>query len=199
MTHENSITFIKDCIRKISETFSKNPDIYFCESDLQSDLFALLAEKLNKEVEIKNTFMWGTDKPKNLRKVSTRKLHSELLLPEGRIDLAVLDLDRTVFTVNANGHNPGIRIKDGNHIFIEIKASRTSRSSIPSKNRWYKLIISDIEKLNKYTNQCYMLCFDFSHILNEHEISSIHDQANNNIEFHYIKNNNPVSYIDINN
>ncbi|QII13677.1 hypothetical protein KsCSTR_42980 [Candidatus Kuenenia stuttgartiensis] len=66
--------------------------------------------------------------------------------------------------------------------------------SITSKNRWYKLIMSDIEKLNRYTNQCIMLCFDFEHLLSEMEISSIRGKANKNIEFSYIKSRHGSNY-----
>jgi hypothetical protein len=119
-----------------------------------------------------------------------------LLLPEGRIDLAIIDVENTVFAVNSKGKNPGFRVQEGNHIFIELKSSRTSRSSITSKNEWKKLILSDIEKLNKYSNSCHMLCFDYSHILNDEEVSFIHNQTNKNVELHYIKRIGSMSYID---
>ncbi len=187
MEINDSIILVRECVTKISDSFYRNADIYFSESDLQSNLFALLLDKFNVEDELKRTFVWGTDKPKKVKKIITCRLHSELLLPEGRIDLAVLDLEKTVFAVNSKGHNPGIRVEKGNHIFIEIKASRTSRSSITSKNRWHKLILADIKKLNRYTNQCFMICFDYENLLGEKEISSIRNEANKNIEVHYIK------------
>lgn len=193
MEINDSIILVRECITKISDIFYRNSNIYFSESDLQSNLFALLLEKFDAKDELK-TFVWGTDNPKKVKKVITRKLHSELLLPEGRIDLAVLDLEKTVFAVNSKGRNPGIRVEKGNHIFIEIKASRTNRSSITSKNRWYELILSDIEKLNRYTSQCFMLCFDYEHLLGENEISSIRDNANNNVDLHYIKSCHGSSY-----
>jgi hypothetical protein len=194
MQLNDSIILVRECIAKISDIFYRNSDIYFSESDLQSNLFALLLEKFDVEDEIKKPFVWGTDNPKKVKKVITRKLHSELLLPEGRIDLAVLDLEKTVFAVNSKGRNPGIRVEEGNHIFIEIKASRTSRSSITSKNRWYELILSDIEKLNRYTSQCFMLCFDYGHLLGEKEVSSIREKVNKNIELYYIKSGHGSSY-----
>ena len=101
-----------------------------------------------------------------------------------------------LFAVNSKGRNPGIRINNGNHIFIEIKASRTSRSSITSKSKWNKLILSDIEKLNKYKNPCFMICFEYEHILDENEIASIQEKANSNIEFHYIKSCYENNYFD---
>ena len=186
MEIKDTVTIVKDCVEKLSDDFHNNPNIYFCESDLQSSLFSLLLEKLDTRCSIKQTFVWGTFKPKKVQKIITRSVHSELLLPEGRIDLAVLDLEKIVFAVNSKGHNPGIRIEEGNHIFIEIKASRTSRSSITSKKQWQKLILADIEKLNKYKHQCLMLCFDFENLFGEMEISSIRDKTNKNIELYYV-------------
>lgn len=199
MKTNKSIKLVRECIEKISDDFYRNSYIYFCESDLQSYLFTLLLEKFNREGELKSTFVWGTDNPKKVKKIITRRLHSELLLPEGRVDLAILDLDSTIFAVNSKGRNPGIEIVDGNHIFIEIKASRTSRSSISSKNRWKKLILSDIEKLNRYTNRCFMLCFDYEHLLDEQKIASIRNKANRNIEIYYIKSCYKDNYFDLSN
>lgn len=187
MEINENILLARECIKKVSDNFYRNADIYFSEADLQADLFGLLLEKFDMENELNRTFVWGTDNPRKVRKVITRRIHSELLLPEGRIDLAILDLEKIVFAVNSKGRNPGIRVEEGKHIFIEIKASRTSRSSITSKNKWYKLILTDIEKLNRYTNQCIMLCFDYGHLLGETEISSIRNKANKNIELYYVK------------
>jgi hypothetical protein len=186
MKSNNCIEKVKNCIEIISRKFYENSNIYFSEYDLQSCLFALLLARFDKEYEIE-TCVWGTDKPKKVRTIITRRLHSELLLPEGRIDLAILDLDKVNFAVNSKGRNPGIRISEGNHIFIEIKSSRTNRSSIGSKHRLKTLILSDVRKLNKYKNKCFMLFFDFENFLNENEIESIRKKANKNIELHYIK------------
>lgn len=194
MKINENIIHVRECIKKVSDIFYRNPDIYFNEADLQSNLFALLLERFDVENELKNTFVWGTNNPKKIRKVISCRIHSELLLPEGRIDLAILDLEKAKFAVNSKGRNAYIQIEEGNHIFIELKASRTNRSSITSKNRWYKLILSDIEKLNRYTNQCIMLCFDFEHLLSEMEISSIRGKANKNIEFFYIKSSHGGNY-----
>jgi len=177
---------VRACIESLSRKFYENSNAYFSESDLQSYLFALLLAKFDEECELE-TYVWGTDKPKKVRTIITRKLHSELLLPEGRIDLAILDLGKVNFAVNSKGRNPGIRVSEGNHVFIEIKASRTSRSSITSKRRWEKLILSDVEKLNKYNNKCFMLCFDFENILDDNDLAAIRNIANENIELHHIR------------
>jgi len=186
MNITNSVAQIKNCIDEISSSFHDTSYLFFNESDLQSYLFSLLLKDFNAEYEL-NTSVWGTDKPKKVNKIITRRLHSEFLLPDGRVDLAVLDLNAARFAVNSKGRNPGIRINKGNHAFIEIKASQTSRSII-SKSQWKKLIIKDIYKLNKYENISFMLCFDYSNILNENEIELIRQKANVNVELHYIKN-----------
>lgn len=195
LSMKNNLSFTRECIHNLSENFRINPDLYFNESDLQSCLFALLLKKFNGENEINNINVWGTDKKKKVRTVSTRKLHSELLLPEGRIDLAVLEIENIRFAVNSRGRNPGFQVEEGNHIFIEIKASRTNRSNISSKNRWYKLIASDIEKLNKYTNKCFMLCFDFNLLLGDWEVSSLKEKAHENIEIFYFQTDKSTNYI----
>ena len=68
MKNNNSIKLVRECISKISDCFYRNAYTYFCESDLQSYLFALLLEKFGEEKELKRTFVWGTDKPKKVKK-----------------------------------------------------------------------------------------------------------------------------------
>jgi len=194
MKENDDIALVKECIDKISVNFRKNADIYFNESDLQNSLFVLLLEKFNTEVDLKNISVWGTDKPMSVRKVTTRRLHSELLLPEGRIDLAILDVGNTFLAVNSKGHNPGFRIEKGNHIFIEIKASRTSRSSITSRKKWRHLILSDVTKLKRYENPCFLLCFDFNQLLNSREVASIQKKAKKNIKVIYVQNDKCNNY-----
>ncbi len=191
---KNDILFIRKCIENLYRNFYENAEIYFCESDLQSELFALLLKYFGDEEEISNVFNWGPSKNKPIRNVNTRRLHSELLLPEGRIDLAVLDLKKIFFAINSKGRNPGFRIEEGNHIFVEIKASRTNRSAVTSKNTWYKLILSDIEKLNRYSHKCFLLCFDFNTLLDKGRISSLHEKVKRNTELLYFQNNKSVNY-----
>jgi translation initiation factor IF-1 len=195
MKNDNSIKYVIKCVEKISDIFSKNEFIFFSESDLQSYLFSLLLEKFYDKFELE-TFVWGTDKPKKVKKIFTGRLHSEFLLPNGRIDLAILDIANVKFSVNSKGRNSGFRINDGNHIFIEIKASQTSRSSITSKNKWTQLIISDIEKLNSFQNPCFMVCFEYEQLLDTHEIELIQQKANSNVKFYYIKSSFENSYFE---
>lgn len=179
------IEIIKNLLSDFSEIFWVKPDMFFNESDIQSELYSKLRRNFGRETQFDNVFVYGTDKPKKHRKIPTQRLHSELLLPEGRIDLAILDLENTYLALNSRGKYGGLRIYDGQHIFFEIKASQTSRSRISSKNQWKKSIIKDIEKLNKYKHQCYSLCFDFSGLLEEHEIESMKESANINVEVLY--------------
>ena len=63
---KKNLSFIRKCIRNLSENFRTNPDLYFNESDLQSYLFVLLLKKFNGENEINNINVWGTDKKRRL-------------------------------------------------------------------------------------------------------------------------------------
>ena len=153
------IIFIREKIAVLAERFNTNPILFFNEADLQTELFTLLLEKNNSQKEISNVYMWGTQKKKPLKRIFTKRVHSELLLPEGRIDLAVLDLDNVTFAVNSKGNFGHIQLRAGNHVVIEIKASRTNRSSITSKPQWSRLLTSDIFKLNKYVHPCFLCLF----------------------------------------
>lgn len=158
----------------------------------------MLLKRYDKEEEIKNIFVWGTRRSRTTRKVFSRRLHSELLLPEGRIDLAVLDLDNVRFAVNSKGRYGHIQLQKGNHIFIEIKASRTNRSCISSKNRWFKSILSDIKKLKyhsqKYAHHCFIACFDFSSLLDDDSVTSLKKQTNKNVELLYFRDDKENNY-----
>lgn len=185
---KESISYIRKCIAEINNRFCQYPSLFFNESDIQSELFALLLKKFGNKTEIKNTSVWGTNKIKKTKKCFTKKLHSELLLPNGRIDIVILDLDSIRFAMNSQGNFGYIQLEDGNHIFIEIKASRTNRSNISSKKKWYDLIASDIKKLNQYTHPCFILCFDFKNILDKTMINSLEKITKKNVELVYLKN-----------
>jgi hypothetical protein len=161
MNYPVTLQFTKECLFKIQENFRKNPSIYFNESDIQSDLYSMLSEKFRKPIHIQKTWMWGTNKQKPIRPIFTRKVHSELLLPCGRIDLAILDVNNTKFALNSRGEFGHIQLEKGEHIFIEIKSSRTNRSKISSKRVWKNLILKDIEKLDK--SSCEYSCKCFCH------------------------------------
>lgn len=182
------LTFVKDNIVTLGKKFESNPALFFNESDLQSELFARLLLRYNNEVKIPNPFVWGTNNPKPAKIVYSRRLHSELLLAEGRIDLAVLDLNNVTFAINSKGRFGHIQIESGKHIFIEIKCSRTNRSSITSRQKWFSLITGDIKKLRRYKHPCFMVCFDFNSLLDNSRISKLQKSVAANLELLYFTN-----------
>jgi len=185
MNHEDTLKFIRECISKVQEKFQKYPTLYLNESDIQSDLFSMLSIKLGEPIRINKIFMWGTSEKKPNKPIFSMRIHSELLLPEGRIDLAILDLKNTKSAMNSRGRYGYISIEQGNHIFIEIKSSRTNRSKITSRNKWKELILKDIDKLNKYSYPCFLLCFDFRDLLKSDDILFLNKKAKENVELVY--------------
>lgn len=176
---------IEECIDHLGKSFSDSSALYFSESDLQSELFSLLLHALPSEAIISNKSVWGTQKTPLVRPCISRALHSELHLPEGRIDLAVLDLARVAMHVNSRGRFGHIQLQPGGHVFVEIKASRSNRSQVTSKPAWFKSIHSDIVKLNRYKHLCFLLCFDFSGILSVQDIENLKAEANRNVTIRY--------------
>jgi hypothetical protein len=178
-------TIVEECIDRLCKNFSDNSLLYFSESDLQSELFSLLLHELPLDTMIPNISVWGTQRAPAVRPCISRTLHTELHLPEGRIDLAVLDLAWVTMSVNSRGRFGHIQLRDGGHVFIEVKASRSNRSQVTSKPAWVKSIRSDIIKLNRYTHLCFLLCFDFSGMLTEKEIEALKTGANQNVTIRY--------------
>jgi hypothetical protein len=181
------IALTRKTIQELGDRFRASPARFFNESDLQSELFTLLLEEYGNEEEMTDTRVWGTDKPRPLKKAFTRPLHSELLLPQGRIDLAILDLKKVTFAVNSRGRYGHIQLQRGKHIFIEIKASRTNRSYISSRKRWVGQLASDINKLNHYSHACFLACFDFNLHLDDAAIARLKESARENIELLYFR------------
>lgn len=182
-------SIVREFIDELLASVRSNPISYFSESDLQSELFCRLLKRMKKKEEIKNIFVWGTDNPKKVIPIFSRRVHSELLLPDGRIDIAVLDLENVKFGINSKGKFGYVQLEPGQHIFIEIKASRTNRSEVTSRNQWIKLIANDFEKLKKYTHQCYLLCFDFNRLLDDVAVTSLTQKASRNVEVFYVRDN----------
>lgn len=183
----STLSHVRECISNLQEQFLACPFLYFNESDLQSQLYALLLKHFDEKKEITNVSVWGTDNPKPTSKCLSRRLHSELLLYNGRVDLAILDLDNVRFAMNSRGRFGHIQVQEGSHVFIELKASRTNRSNISSKNVWLKLILSDIEKLNQYKHPCFMLSFDFNKLLDDSALSLLKKRAHKNVEVVYAR------------
>ena len=183
----HTLRLVRESIEELKQVVIANPVMYFGESDIQSELFSILLARFNTEEEIKKVFVWGTNSPKTPQMVFSRRLHSELLLPNGRIDLAILDLDNVRMGINSKGRFGHIQIEPGRHVFIEIKASRTNRSSISSRNRWVQLISADINKLRAYSHPCFILCFDFNRLLDGDAVSTLLQGTPENIEVSYVR------------
>jgi len=179
------LTVVRESIVTLSDKFKSNADIFLNESDLQSELFTLLLSAYGEKVAIQNISVWGTNAPKKTKAVYTRRLHSELCVPEGQIDLAILDLEHVRLAINSKYHFGHIQLEDGNHIFIEIKCSRTNRSSITSRNRWVGLIRKDVNKLCRYSHPCFLVCFDFSFGLDNKTIAKLQKSCSPNLELFY--------------
>lgn len=139
---------------------------------------------------MKNIFVWGTQKQLHTKPLISYRVHSELLLERDRIDLAVLDLPNARFAFNSRGRFGYVQLEDGNHVLISMKTTRTNRSNISSKNRWKTLISDDIKKLQQYKSYiCFLLCYDFNDLLDNSCINLLAEQASEDIEFVYIKDN----------
>jgi len=192
---DGTLSRIRECITNLQGKFLSCPSLYFNESDLQSELYALLLKHFDERKEITNVFVWGTDNPMPTSKCLSRSLHSELLLYNGRIDLAILDLDNVRFAMNSRGRFGHIQVQEGSHVFIEIKASRTNRSNISSRNVWLNLILADIEKLNQYEHPCFMLSFDFNKLLDDSSVVLLKKRARKNVEVLYARSETGDNYL----
>jgi hypothetical protein len=115
------------------------------------------------------------------------RLHSEFLLPEGRIDLAVLDLRSTRFAFNSRGRFGHAQLECGRHAFIEIKLSRTHRSGISAKQRWLRILREDLDKLRRYQWLSFLLAYDFDFQLSREEIRALSRFAGPRTRVLYIK------------
>lgn len=188
------LTFIRDNILALARRFKSNPTLFFNESDFQSELFTQLLAKYGNEERITKISVWGTDKPKPTKPVYSRRLHSEFLLAEGRIDLAILDLDNVIFAVNSKGRFGHMRPTSGNHIYIEIKSSRTNRSHVTSRKKWLLSLIADIEKLSHYNHHCFLVCFDFNRYLDKNSVSKLLQSVAANLELFYFTNKQADNY-----
>jgi translation initiation factor IF-1 len=186
-TYEQDLLVVRQRIERLKENVTVHPFCYLNESDLQAELFALLLPDFSSPCVMKNTFVWGTDSPKPLRDFCSRRLHSELLLPEGRIDLAILDTQKIKLSVSSRGRFGHIQFEEGDHIFIELKATRTNRSRIRSIPAWKTLLAADVEKLNRYTHRCFLLCFDFEGVMSESDIPTLTTAAKPHVEVLYFR------------
>jgi len=186
--YEQDLQVVRQCIERLKKNAAAHPFCYFNESDLQAELFALLCPKFSTPCLMTNRFVWGTDSPRPLRDLYSRRLHSELLLAGERIDLAILDTNKIKISVNSRGRFGHIQFEDGNHIYIELKATRTNRSRVRSVPAWKALLAADVEKLNRYTHRCFLLCFDFEGVISESDIPTLTAPAKPHLEVLYFRN-----------
>lgn len=173
------IETVKKQIRSLGEFICKHPFVYFNEADIQAELFSRLLVDFGDHFRIPNRQVWGVRKQPSIKSCITRRLHSELLLPEGRIDIAIVDPAAVHISINSKGRFGHIQLSEGNHIFIEVKVSRTNRSSITSKNQWIKVIEKDLEKLIKYTHTSIMFCFDFNKLIDKTTVTKMKKYSGN--------------------
>jgi hypothetical protein len=76
--------------------------------------------------------------------------------------LAILDLRATCFRFSAKGKFSHAQLEtSGNHAFLEIKVSRTHRSSLGGKSRWLYLLQADLNKLTRYPWLSFLLAYNF--------------------------------------
>jgi hypothetical protein len=110
------------------------------------------------------------------------------LLPEGRVDIAVLDLASVTVGINSRGRFGYVQLKEGEHIFVELKTSRTNRCQAHSRKTWAAAIRNDIRKLARYKHRCFMVCFDFSDFLDAKAIRQLKRTATANVKLEYFVN-----------
>lgn len=178
---------IRGAIQQVNANVRKHPLAFLTESDIQCQLYAALLPAYGGLKPISNSFVWGTAQPRALKPVHSMRLHSELLLPEGRIDLAVLDFSATRFAFNSKGRFGHAQLESGSHAFIEIKVSRTHRSGVSTRARWLQLLGADLEKLRRYTWLSFLLAYDFDFQLPQEKISDLSKLAGPHTRFLYLK------------
>jgi hypothetical protein len=183
----NKENVIRGAITRVNEEIRKHPLVFLTESDIQCRLYAALLRTYGRIEPIVNTYVWGTTKPRTLQSVKSARLHSELLLPEGRIDLAILDLDASRYAFNSKGRFGYVHLETGDHTFIEIKVSRTHRSGVSSRGRWLQLLRADLEKLSRYPWLSFLLAYDFDFQLPQDDIIALSKLACPHTRLIYVK------------
>ena len=178
---------IRDAIQGVNANIREHPLAFLTESDIQCQLYTTLLPAYGCLNPISNTSVWGTTQPRTLKPIQSMRLHSELLLPEGRIDLAILDLSATRFAFNSKGRFGYSQLEPGNHAFIEIKVSRTHRSGVSTRARWIQLLHADLEKLRRYPWLSFLLAYDFDFLLPQEEINAFSKLAGPQTHIIYLK------------
>ena len=94
---------VRKAINQVNSIIQKNPLAFLTESDIQCKLYSVLLPFFGDLESVTNTPVWLTNSPNKLKPINSTRLHSELLLPEGRIDLAIIDLKAARFAFNSKG------------------------------------------------------------------------------------------------
>lgn len=189
---------IRGAIQRVNTIIREHPLAFLTESDIQCQLYAALLPAYGDLEPVSNTSVWGTGQPRTLKSIQSMRLHSELLLPEGRIDLAILDLCATRFAFNSKGRFGHAQLESGGHAFIEIKVSRTHRSRVTSKAKWLQLLHADFEKLRRYPWLSFLLAYDFDFQLSQEMINDLSKLAGPHTRFLYIKDDFKCCYFEPN-
>lgn len=187
---------IRDAIERVNADVRKHPLAFLTESDIQCRLYAALLPTYGDIEPVSNTHVWGTTQPRALQSIQSMRLHSELLLPEGRIDLAVLDLCATRYAFNSKGRFGHAQLESGNHAFIEIKLSRTHRSAVSTRAKWLQLLCADLEKLRRYPWLSFLLAYDFDFQFPQEEINALSKLAGPHTRVLYLKDDFECCYLE---
>lgn len=90
--------------------------------------------------------------------------------PNGRFFFAELEEDKTT----------------RNQAFLEIKVSRTNRSSVGGKSRWLRLLRADLRKLSRYPCLSFLLAYDFDiNGIGADELAALRQSAGPNTKLIY--------------
>jgi len=176
---------IKKAIEELDNSFSITPYEFFSESDVQAKLFKILSKNklLSKSEKVTNDSCWGTYKKLTFKNLKTTRLHTEYLTPVEKFDLVIIEPSDLMVRRNSKGKIGFIRLRDGKYFqrIIEIKISRTNRST-RSKSNFTSEILKDIRKISKFKfKQAYCLLFDFNNYLSKKDISQF-KRINNKIK-----------------
>jgi hypothetical protein len=193
---QNLESVIRNSIERVNADIRKHPLAFLTESDIQCRLYAALLSAYGSIEPVSNMYVWGTTRPRPLQPIQSMRLHSELLLSEGRIDLAVLDLCATRYAFNSKGRFGHVQLESGSHAFIEIKVSRTHRSGVSTRARWLHLLRADLEKLSRYSWLSFLLAYDFDFQLPQDEISALSKLAGPHTCLLYLKDDFECCYFE---
>ncbi len=191
-----AVAAVRRAVSQVNATILVHPLSVLTEADIQARLYAALVPHFGGLQRVSNTFVWGTPRPRPLMSLMSVRLHSELRLLRGSVDLAILDLSATRFAFNSKGRFGHAQLQPGDHIFIELKATRTHRSQVSTRARWKDLIHADLEKLSQYAWPSLMLCYDFDFHLVGPEVADLKRRAGPRTQFLYFKDTHASCYFE---